>query len=176
MIAFPCPSCGRKLTVKEELAGKKGKCRQCQEMLTVPHAVAGKTKGRSQAPATGQAAGEEATLPPATVPGRLERDAETMSPTASKKSATVTSDARPDAGSSDAELYDFLAPAQAADELGRLGSYRVLKLLGAGGMGAVFQAEDPQLQRLVALKVMLPALAASESARKRFLREARAAS
>jgi WD40 repeat protein len=42
-------------------------------------------------------------------------------------------------------------------------------------MGVVYRAEDPGLQRLVALKAMLPALAASESARQRFLREARAA-
>jgi hypothetical protein len=58
--------------------------------------------------------------------------------------------------------------------LGRLGSYRVLKELGAGGMGMVFLAEDLQLRRLVALKVMSPALAADETARKRFLREAQA--
>src|SRR5262249_40954549 len=74
-----------------------------------------------------------------------------------------------------AKGIDFLAPAQAADEIGRLGPYRVLKLLGAGGMGMVFQAEDPQLKRCVALKVMQPSLAATESARKRFLREAQAA-
>src|SRR5262249_1623362 len=43
------------------------------------------------------------------------------------------------------------------------------------GMGAVFHAEDVQLERPVALKVMLPALAVSASARRRFLREARAA-
>jgi hypothetical protein len=74
----------------------------------------------------------------------------------------------------DPELYDFLAPPQAPDELGRLGPYRVLQVLGAGGMGVVFRAEDPQLARLVALKAMLPALAASASARQRFLREGRA--
>jgi WD40 repeat protein len=71
-------------------------------------------------------------------------------------------------------IYDFLAPPEGPDELGRLGHFRLLKVLGAGGMGIVFQAEDRQLQRLVALKVMKPSLAASPSARQRFLREARA--
>src|SRR5437667_6962346 len=42
-------------------------------------------------------------------------------------------------------------------------------------MGLVFKAEDPQLERAVALKAMLPSLAASPSAKKRFLREAKAA-
>ena len=74
-----------------------------------------------------------------------------------------------------AELTDFLAPPQAPDEIGRLGPYRVLAVLGRGGMGVVFRAEDPGLQRLVALKAMLPGLAASGSAKERFLREARAA-
>src|SRR5208337_4945024 len=71
------------------------------------------------------------------------------------------------------QSYDFLAAAEKPDEIGRLGPYRVLKVLGAGGMGVVFRAEDPQLQRPVALKVMLPHMAAGGSARERFLREAR---
>ncbi len=74
-----------------------------------------------------------------------------------------------------AELTEFLAPAQAPDEIGRLGPYRVLAVLGHGGMGVVFRAEDPQLARLVALKAMLPAVARQPSARERFFREARAA-
>jgi serine/threonine protein kinase/Leucine-rich repeat (LRR) protein len=71
--------------------------------------------------------------------------------------------------------YEFLAPSERPDELGRLGGYRILKELGRGGMGIVFDAEDALLQRRVALKVMQPALAAKDEARRRFLREARAA-
>ncbi len=70
--------------------------------------------------------------------------------------------------------FPFLAPPQQPDELGRLGPYRVLGLLGAGGMGAVFRAEDPVLRRQIALKVMLPQHAIKPTAKDRFLREARA--
>ncbi len=69
---------------------------------------------------------------------------------------------------------NFLSPAKAPGEIGRLGPYRVLKVLGQGGMGVVFLAEDPQLQRTVALKAMLPEAARRAGARERFLREARA--
>ncbi len=74
-----------------------------------------------------------------------------------------------------AERFAFLSPPQAADEIGRLGTYRVLKVLGAGGMGVVFQAEDMNLKRKVALKVMRPEASALPTARDRFLREAQAA-
>jgi serine/threonine protein kinase len=72
------------------------------------------------------------------------------------------------------ELTAFLAPAQAPDELGRMGCYRVLKVLGAGGMGVVFLAEDLVLNRPVAIKAMLPAVASKPINRQRFLREAQA--
>jgi anti-sigma factor RsiW len=71
--------------------------------------------------------------------------------------------------------YDFLPPPEGPGELGRLETYCILKVLGAGGMGAVFQAEDVQLRRLVALKVMRPEVAGKAGARERFLREAQAA-
>ena len=58
--------------------------------------------------------------------------------------------------------------------MGRLGPYRVLSVLGSGGMGVVFRAEDARLERPVALKVIAPTLSANSIARERFLREARA--
>ena len=92
--------------------------------------------------------------------------------------ATALSDTTPprgEAADTSRELFDFLAPAQGPGELGRLGDYRILKVLGSGGMGVVFHAEDPALERPVAVKAMLPNLAASAAARRRFLREGRAA-
>ncbi|MGE0606292.1 MAG: SUMF1/EgtB/PvdO family nonheme iron enzyme [Pirellulales bacterium] len=73
------------------------------------------------------------------------------------------------------EQYDFLSPPEQPDEIGRLGPYRVLKVLGKGGMGMVFKAEDPHLSRMCALKTMLPAMASRPEMKKRFLLEARAA-
>jgi formylglycine-generating enzyme required for sulfatase activity/WD40 repeat protein len=71
--------------------------------------------------------------------------------------------------------FAFLAPPQSPDELGRLGPYRVLKLLGQGGMGVVFLAQDTRLDRLVALKVMRPEMALKAEAKERFVRKAKAA-
>jgi serine/threonine protein kinase len=73
-----------------------------------------------------------------------------------------------------AELH-FLTPTDRADLLGTLGDYEVEAVIGQGGMGVVLQAFEPALHRLVAIKVLAPALAGSATARRRFTREAQAA-
>jgi len=58
----------------------------------------------------------------------------------------------------------------------KLGSYEVLSLLGAGGMGEVYRARDRRLGREVAIKVLPADRLADEDRRRRFVQEAQAAS
>jgi serine/threonine-protein kinase len=80
-----------------------------------------------------------------------------------------------DSPSENDESLAFLAPPREPGHLGRLGHYEVQKVLGRGGFGVVLKAFDERLHRVVAIKVLSPAYAANGSARKRFIREARAA-
>ena len=49
--------------------------------------------------------------------------------------------------------------------------YELVQVIGSGGMGQVWLAREAALRRLVAIKVLHPALGASEVARRRFRRE-----
>ncbi len=63
----------------------------------------------------------------------------------------------------------------AGKESQRIGGYEILAKLGQGGMGAVFKARQVSMNRIVALKVLLPNRAADPDFVTRFLREARSA-
>src|SRR6184192_4685895 len=58
----------------------------------------------------------------------------------------------------------------------KLGNYRILEKIGAGGQGTVYKATDTKLGRSVVIKVLPPELTAKEANLKRFEREARLAS
>ncbi len=58
----------------------------------------------------------------------------------------------------------------------KLGQHEILEKIGSGGMGIVFKGRDIQLNRIVALKVLLPELMSDSEFKQRFIIEARAAS
>ncbi len=88
----------------------------------------------------------------------------------SDQSVTVAERKRPQKESE----YPFLEPAQNPDELGRLSTFRILRVIGQGGMGIVFEGQDAALNRRVAVKVLRPEMN-SDSIEQRFQQEAQLA-
>ncbi len=80
-----------------------------------------------------------------------------------------------DLASVDAMLAKILHPPIHPETLGRLGRYEVESVIGCGGMGVVLRGYDRELQRPVAIKLILPRLSKNGTAKQRFAREARAA-
>ncbi len=157
MSANACSHCGFVVTDEPGGAGRRTHCPRCG----VPtHAT---PTPLSAAVAAGQ--------PTPTWHGPVADEAPAAEPVAPAPAVTPT---YAPAGGQTQQEFDFLEPAQAPDELGRIGPYRVLRIVGTGGMGVVFQAEDPSLRRMVAIKAMLPAVVARGFNRQRFLREAQA--
>ncbi len=79
------------------------------------------------------------------------------------------------AGPNRTDAYAGGTPALSVEEVARLLPHlEILELLGQGGMGAVYKARQPALNRLVAVKVLPPGAAADPAFAERFRREAKA--
>lgn len=72
-------------------------------------------------------------------------------------------------------IVDYLEPSECQECLGRIGRIEIRQFIGQGAHGIVLKGYQPELNRLVAVKLMAPHLATVVAARKRFAREARAA-
>jgi serine/threonine protein kinase len=132
------------------MAGKASSCPGCRCRVQTPAAGSSSASGSAKRSAAKQ---------------------QTLAPISADSSETIPVDLKlaPPAD------YPFLAPPEGPEEMGRLGNYLIRRVLGTGAMGIVFEAQDINLKRLVALKVMKPALAAHADFHRRFLREAQLA-
>jgi serine/threonine protein kinase len=134
------------------MAGKSRPCPSCSRVVQTPAAGAASASGSAK-----RSGAKQQTLPPSNA-----AEHETVTLPADFKLAPPAE-------------YSFLAPPESPEEMGRLGNYRIRRILGIGAMGIVFEAQDIHLKRLVALKVMKPSLAAQADFHRRFLREAQLA-
>ena len=156
----------------------KAACQRCQQELNAvragdrcPHCgeVVSASPGsapESVPPEPGPAAGSP--------PARNEDAAENLSETSEWLASAPSSLWGAGQSADNGGIGSLLTPPQGLGEIGWLGPYRILKVLGIGGMGVVFQAQDPASGTIVAIKGMLPAVAAKEANRQRFMQEARA--
>jgi serine/threonine protein kinase len=94
-----------------------------------------------------------------------------LAPSAAEQTMTVD----PKTGSGLVKEQGEPTPRAVAPEEADIGKYRLLELIGEGGMGLVYRAEHKYLKRVVALKMMRPSLAQDERSWRLFLTEARAA-
>ncbi len=175
LIKLRCLNCGKDLDLISEVVGPSLLCPDCGHVMAL-------AQGTKETDPTATVVLNQGSTPTSPAGSKGAPDNPDFVLHLTQQSAGAGATGHPVIGSPDslggqslADLTDFLAPPQAPDELGRLGTYRVLRVLGAGGMGVVYEAEDTALQRRVALKAMLPSLTVTASARQRFLREARTA-
>jgi len=161
LAALDLPEQSSRTAYLDEVCGADPEFRRQVEVLLATHERSGDFLDKplaAQLSADPKSGGDE------TVALNGESDGDAVA--ANKKTNPSTDD-------DDDECLQFLSPSPRPGALGRIGHYDVLEVLGKGGFGIVFRAFDDVLQRVVAVKVLAPQMAATSPARKRFLREAR---
>ena len=101
-------------------------------------------------------------------------DRETTAPEWNDRSTPGFREKHQPVGAEAPDRFPFLRPPREAGEIGWLGPYRVRGVVGSGGMGVVFRADDPRVKREVALKVLLDGRCAEPRYLARFQAEAEA--
>ncbi len=175
----------------EELAGFKAKslgpeardrvgnhlksCKACQKKLTQNIRSGIRESNRSSDPSLGNVGGSP---PGETLPVGTFANPSSAGPSGAGKDSKAWTPSTPPpsnlGGEKPPEQYPYLDPPEEPGEMARLGMYNILRELGSGGMGVVFDAIDRRLNRRVALKVLKPELA-DDSYVERFKQEARLA-
>jgi predicted Zn finger-like uncharacterized protein len=158
-----CPACNARFDVAKYPRGSKVRCGRCSQVLTVP-------------PETGAVDEAPAAAPPPTSIGKSRVVAAPSSRRAVEGAPSAAIAARVEP----APVATSLATPAAEGRdplLGKVinGQFRVVRKLGEGGYGAVYEAKDVNLERRIALKIMLPSRAASREYVAKFFREARTA-
>ncbi len=92
----------------------------------------------------------------------------------SDKSSADMGEASTQLQPSDSTPQEYFEPVKEAGYIGKLKEYQLVKVIGRGGFGIVFEARDSVLHRKVAIKILTRDLASDPRARRRFIREARA--
>ena len=157
-----CTKCHTRLQVKPEWSGKLVRCTQCKQVMKMPGAV----QARIPVPSPRNMS-RLTTVNPDELVSPQKNNAQSIS------NADWFENTISQAKDISQDELNFLRPSEHPGELGQLGSYRILKVLGRGGMGLVLLGRDTEHNRLVALKVIRPGMATRE-AKQRFLREANA--
>ena len=191
-VVITCPKCSAKYQLKDVTKPAKVRCKKCQAVMEVqppdmrqrsemktaapPQSATPRSEVKTQIPSPADDASSRAEMKTAVPPAA----ADPGDPRQRSEMATAIPDAADKArqASEMRTLASDTAPPPASAGSGvpllgkTLGGYEVLRKLGEGGMGAVYEARQIALDRSVALKVLPAHLAANTDFIRRFSREA----